>query len=155
MYSADGAPSYAYRGTPVAADPSDRKELMVGIVLAFVIGVIGAIIIEKILFYGHFGLSLLYVGMGYGIGWGIHRATGRGGAGLALLAVGIMVSCLGVSHLVWAQDVLNEVRAAGNADASATLFDAFPIAMSSLGIMHWVCITFGLMACYRGVEAQQ
>ena len=151
-YGASPAP---YAGTAVGTNPSDRKELLIGIVLALVIGIIAAVIIEKILFYGHFGLSLLYVGMGYGIGWGIHRATGRGGPGLALLAVGIMIACLGVSHLVWAQDVLNAVRDAGNADPSANLFDAFPIAMSSLGIMHWVCIAFGLMACYRGVEQQQ
>ena len=150
-----GAPPGAYTGPAVGVNPSDKKELMIGIALALVIGVIGAVIIEKILFYGHFGLSLLYVGMGYGIGWGIHRATGRGGAGLAVLAVGIMLACLGVSHLVWTADVLSAARALGGVPASMTVLDAFPIAMSSLGIMHWVCIAFGVMACYRGVEAQQ
>ena len=129
--------------------------MALGIGLALVVGIIGAVIIEKILFQFGFGLSLLYVGLGYGIGWSIHRITGRGGSGMALLAVGIMFVCLGISHLVYAQDVLNVVRGAGHADTSATLFDAFPFAMSRLGIMHWVCIAFGLMACYRGMEAQQ
>lgn len=92
--------------------------------------------------------------MGYGIGWGIHRVTGRGGAGIALLAVGLMVACLGVSHLVWTQDVLNQARAAGNADAGVTFMDALPVATAALGLMHWVCMGFGVLACYRGVESQ-
>ena len=66
-----------------------------------------------------------------------------------------MTAALCVSHLVWAQDILNLVRDAGHADAGATLFDAFPLAMAQLGVMHWVCIAFGLGACYRGVEQQQ
>ena len=150
-----GTPAPAYGAASVGMNPSDKKELWIGIVLALVIGIIGAVIIEKILFYAHFGLSLLYIGMGYGIGWGIHRATGRGGPGLALLAVGIMIACLGVSHVVWAQDILNAARASGDADSSVTLLDAIPIAVGHLGLMHWVCILFGLLACYRGVEAQQ
>ena len=149
------APAPAYSAASVGMNPSDKKELWIGIVLALVIGIIGAVIIEKILFYAHFGLSLLYIGMGYGIGWGIHRATGRGGPGLALLAVGIMITCLGVSHVVLAQDMLNAARASGDADSSVSLLDAFPIAVGHLGFMHWVCILFGVMACYRGVEAQQ
>ena len=148
-------PEVSYSGASVGMNPSDKKELWIGIAAALVIGMIGAVIIEKILFFAHFGLSLLYIGMGYGIGWGIHRATGRGGPGLALLAVGIMIACLGVSHLVYAQDMLNAVRAEGGVDPRVTVFDAFPIAISSLGFMHWVCILFGVMACYRGVEAQQ
>jgi len=126
-----------------------------GIGLGLVIGIIGAIAIEKILFYAHFGLSLLYVGLGYGIGWGIHRVTGRGGSGLALVAVTVMLVALGVSHLVWAQDILSAARDAGRADPSVTLFDVFPIAMGHLGVLHWVCIAFGLLACYRGMEQQQ
>ena len=153
IYSAP--PEVSYSGTAVGMNPSDKKELWIGILLALVIGIIGAVIIEKILFYAHFGLSLLYIGMGYGIGWGIHRATGRGGPGLALLAVGIMLTCLGVSHLVFAQDMLNAARADGGVDPRVTVFDVFPIAVGGLGFMHWVCILFGVMACYRGVEAQQ
>lgn len=95
------------------------------------------------------------MGLGYGIGWGIHRVTGRGGPALALVAVTVMTVALCVSHLVWAQDVLNMVRDPGRASDGATLFDAFPIAMAHLGIMHWVCIVFGLLACYRGMEQQQ
>lgn len=150
---AGGPSGMAADGVYSTRIPPDK--MLMGIVLGLAIGLVGGIIIEKILLYAHFGLSLLYVGMGYGIGWGIHRVTGRGGAGLALLAVGLMVACLGVSHLVWAQDVLNEVRAAGNAAPGTTFIDALPVAMASLGIMHWVCITFGLLACYRGVESQE
>jgi len=130
------------------------KALLMGIGLSLLIGIAGAVIIEKILFYGHFGLSLLYVVLGYGIGWGLHRIIGRGGSGMAMVAVGVMVASLGVSHLVYAQDVLVAARAAGNADMTTTLGDVFPFVIEHSGIMHWVCIAFGLFACYRGVEAQ-
>jgi len=93
--------------------------------------------------------------MGYGIGWGIHRSTGRGGMGLAMAAVGVMAFCLGVGHLVLAQDLLNAARSAGNADSSDTLFDVVPLLPAHLSIKHWICIGIGLMACYRGVESQQ
>lgn len=128
--------------------------MLLGILLGLAIGIVGGILIEKILFYAHFGLSLLYIAMGYGIGWGIHRVTGRGGPGLAMLAVGLMIACLGVSHLVWTQDVLSEARRLGDADPGVTVLEAFPIAVGHLGFMHWVCIAFGLLACYRGVEQQ-
>lgn len=93
--------------------------------------------------------------MGYGIGWGIHRMTGRGGTGLALAAVGVMAVALFVGQLFYAQDILNVVRDAGRADASATFLDALPVSVTHLGPMHWVCMAFGLLACYRGVEQQQ
>jgi len=145
----------AYSGTVAKGERSDMQEALMGLGLGLVIGIIGAVIIEKILFYGHFGLILLYVAMGYGIGWGIHRVTGRGGTGLALAAVGIMAVALFVGQLFYAQDILNAVREAGRADVSATLFDALPVSVTHLGVIHWVCMAFGLLACYRGVEQQQ
>lgn len=153
-YGTESAPP-AYSGKAAKGERSDMQEALIGSGLGLVIGIVGAVIIEKILFYGHFGLSLLYVAMGYGIGWGIHRVTGRGGTGLALAAVGIMAVALFVGQLFYAQDILNMVRDAGHADASATLFDALPVSVTHLGFMHWVCMAFGLLACYRGVEQQQ
>ncbi len=147
------APQTAAMAVPDQAEGG--KALLMGIALSLVIGVIGAIAIEKLLFYTGFGLSLLYIVLGYGIGWGLHRIMGRGGSGLALVAVGVMVASLAVSHLVFAQDVLSAARAIGNADPGVTVFDAFPIAIGHLGFMHWVLIALGLLACYRGVEAQQ
>ena len=146
------APPYA----PAQAAPpkTDAKQVLLGMALGAVIGVIGAILLEKLLVYGHFGLSLLYVFLGYGIGWGIHRVTGRGGPGLGLAAVGVMVFSLLVSHLVLAQDVLSAAQAGGRADSGVTLLDAFPQVLGRLGIMHWVCILIGLGACYRGMEQQ-
>ena len=127
----------AYGGAPGAAAPpaygraavsqrSDFKEVLMGIGLGLVIGIIGAVIIEKILFFAHFGLSLLYVAMGYGIGWGIHRVTGRGGTGLALAAVGVMAVALFVGQLFYAQDVLNMVRDAGTRMLRPRFLTPFP-----------------------------
>ena len=160
--SSYAAPQGAYPGyapqTAAIAVPdagAGAKALLIGIALSLLIGIVGAIAIEKISSSTGYELSLLYIALGYGIGWGLHRIMGRGGSGLALVAVGVMVSSLVVSHLIIAQEVLNFSRANGNADANATIFDAFPIAMGHLGIMHWVLIAIGLFSCYRGVEARQ
>lgn len=147
-----GPPPYA---AAAAAEPSSAKQMVLGIGLSLIIGIAAAVVIEKLLLYTGFGLSLLYVLMGYGIGWGLHRIMGRGGSGLALVAVGVMVASLGVSHLVYAQDLLNKVGATHSLRAGVTALDVFPIVIQSLGPMHWVCIAFGLLACYRGVESQQ
>lgn len=167
MASAPPPPSYAApQGTYPGYAPQTAamtvpdggaggKALLIGIGLSLLIGIIGAIAIEKILFYTGFGLSLLYIVLGYGIGWGLHRIMGRGGSGLALIAVGVMVASLGVSHVVYAQDLLNKVAATENLRAGVTVFDVFPALMQSLGIMHWVLIAIGLFSCYRGVEARQ
>lgn len=158
---AAGAPvsaSMAQSSAPIGAAysasrpaPADGKSLALGIVLALVIGIVGAIAIEKILVFAHFGLSLLYVFLGYGIGICLHRMSGRGGADLALLACGIMLVSLVVGELVFTQDVVNMVAARGR---TVSFAEALPVAMSSHGVMHWVCLAIGLYACYRGMEQQ-
>ena len=140
-------------GTAVKGERSDMQEALMGIGLGLVIGVVGAVIIEKVLFYAHFSFSLLFVGLGYGIGWGIHRVTGDGGTGLALAAVGVMAAALFVGQVVLRAG--HPEHGTERADASATLFDALPVSVTHLGPLYWVCMGFGLLTCYRGVEQQQ
>lgn len=156
------APSGAYPGyapqTAAMAVPdagAGGKALLMGIGLSLVIGIVGAIAIEKILVFSGYGLALLYVVLGYGIGWGLHRMMGRGGSDLGLIAIGVMVASLGVSHLIYAQDILNKVAETGHLRVGLTVFDVFPAVMKSLSFMHWVLIAIGLFSCYRGVEARQ
>lgn len=148
-----GSPAYAAASGQNAAAKPDSGRLLMAIGLGLVIAIVGAIITEKILFFAHFGLSLLYVGIGYAIGFALHQMLGRGGGGLALMACGLMIVGLAVGELFYVQDVVGLInnRPGG---AAVSFAEAFPVAMSSHGIMHWVCILFGLMACYRGVEQQ-
>ncbi len=147
------APQTAAMAVPDAG--AGGKALLMGIGLSLVIGIAGAIAIEKILVFSGYSLALLYVVLGYGIGWGLHRVMGRGGSDLGLIAVGVMVASLGVSHLIYAQDLLNKVAATHHLRVGLTVFDVFPAAMKSLSFMHWVLIAIGLFYCYRGVEARQ
>lgn len=150
-----GSPAYAASGaqTYAAAKP-DSGRLLMAMALALVIAIVGAVITEKILVYAGFGLSLLYVGIGYGVGFVLHRMLGRGGGGLALMACGIMIVGLVVGELFYVQDMISLASAKAGSGGSITFAEAFPIAMSTHGIMHWVCILFGLMGCYRGVAQQ-
>ncbi len=150
-----GAQAYGAPAAVVAPQKLEPSRLVIGLVLAAVVAIIGAIVIEKIYVGLHFGLSLLYVAQGYAIGWAIHRMTGRGGPGLAVAAVGIMIGSLVLSHFVLAYDTLNAARAVGDADNSISVAQAFPIVIKHQTFMHWMLILLGLYACYRGVEQRQ
>ena len=129
-------------------------DVVKGLALGLLIAIIGSIVVMKIYFYAHFGLSLLYIGVGYATGYGIYMFTGRGSAGLASGAVGVMIVGLLVGHLVYVQDVVNAAQADGPLPAGVNAMTAFVPVMEHFNFMHWVCIAIGLGACYRGVEQQ-
>jgi hypothetical protein len=148
--------SYDQQSTAALAKArvEDRLNLVKGLAVGLGIGIVGSILTLKLLFYAHFGLSYIYIAVGYGIGAGIWHFTNRGGTQLAFASVGVMIFSLAVAHLVYAADVLGEVRAAGNADPGVTLFDALPVAMSTFSPMHWVCIAIGVAACWGAAHRQ-
>jgi hypothetical protein len=133
-------------------DTTPREKLnsgmmLKGIALAGVVGALGAIGIEKILFYSHFGFAFLYVFLGFAVAMSLRAFTGRGGQTMALTAVGVLIVCLGISHALYAQDLLNAARAAGDADAGVTFADAFPIAMGQLKFVHWILVAGSVFVC--------
>jgi hypothetical protein len=123
--------------------------------IALGIGIISAVAIEKIEVIGHFGLSLLHIFMGYGIGWGLHRLTRRGGPKMAAIALGIMLVSLVVSHLVMVQDILTQVRSGPDGDVGLTYAQAIGPVLGSLGFMHWLLIAIGLYSCFQGMMRRQ
>ncbi len=114
--------------------------LLKGIAIAAVVGVLGAIGVEKVLFYSHHGFAFLYLMLGFGVGIALRSCTSRGGVGIAATAAVVMALCLVVSHLVYVQDILTEARASGNADPGVTFADAFPFAMARLTGIHWLLV---------------
>lgn len=119
-----------------------------GVALAAVVGVLGSIGIEKILFYSHFGFALLYLMLGLGVGLSLKAFTGRGGAVMGLTAAAIMVVCMGVSHFVYAQDLLNSAWASGNVSPGVTAAAVFPAAMANLKFIHWIFVLGGIVVSF-------
>lgn len=150
------APAQAYGGSRfvAAAQPLDASKMILGIVAALLIGIVGAIVVEKIYFYVGFSLSLLYILIGYGIGYGLCMVTRRGGMGMALLAVGIMVISLLIGQLVLTSDALNKMRVGSPELAGVTTAAVFPLLLSHMGFMYWICIAFGLYSCFKSVARQ-
>jgi len=138
----------------VKARREDQMNLWKGLGVGLAIGLIGCILTEKLLFYAHFGLAYLYIGIGWGIGAGIWHFTNRGGNQLASASVGVMMFSLLVAHFVLAFDLLNDARASGIAPPGLTVFDVFPQVMGMLGPMHWVCILIGVVACFNAAHRQ-
>jgi len=132
----------------VPADTLTPDKIVKGIVLAGVVGVLGAIGIEKILFYSHFGFAFLYLMLGVGVALSLRAFTGCGGVAMGLTAALIMAVCMGVSHFVYAQDLLNAARASGDADPGVTVTDAFPAAMANLKFIHWILVLGGIVVSF-------
>ncbi|HEY3333324.1 MAG TPA: B-box zinc finger protein [Capsulimonadaceae bacterium] len=150
-----GAPAVEAPSYKSGVDSSFVGQTAAGLGLGLVLGIICSIIVFKLLFFAHFGLSYLYVVIGYGVGFGIHKVTGRGGTALGIMGVLVMVVSLFAGHLSYAADVLNAARAEdASIPASLTAFDVFRETLGSFGFMHWVCVAIGLGACYRAIEAQ-
>jgi hypothetical protein len=134
----------------VNATPQEKLSaamLLKGAAIAAVVGILGAIGIEKILFYSHFGFAFLYLMLGFAVGISVRSCTGRGGVGVALTAGTIMLVCLGVSHLVYVQDILSAARASGDADPGVTFADALPVALGHLSFIHWMFVLGSLGSC--------
>lgn len=138
---------------PVSAVEPGRVAMGIGV--AFVIGLIAAIVIEKISMVSPIMIAYVYVLMGYGIGYGLHRLTGEGGPKMAGIAVGIMVVCLVISHLLLVHDILDKFFVGADAARRPAFGDAIMPVLSGLSFMHWVLILIGLSACFRGVNQQQ
>jgi len=129
--------------TPLPKITPDK--LLIGIGVAGAVSVLGSLGIEKILFYSHFGFPFLYLILGATVSGCLRACTGRGGAAMALTAAAVMAAGLGISHLVYAQDVLSRARALGDAGAGMTFADVFPLAMGSLSFIHWLMVAAGVV----------
>lgn len=142
-----GMPHYA---AGAVAAGSDSRALLLGILASLAISIVGSIIIMKILFYAGVGLSLLYIALGYGVGYGLHKFTGTGAGMMPGIACLIMLAGLAVGHLVYVGDAIHSA----GAGVSVNFMDAIPVVMRSFSPMHWICLFIGVIACWRGVERQ-
>ena len=134
-----------------AAPPNTYKpqQMLMGVGLASVVGVIGAVGIEKLLFYGHFGLALLYIILGAAVGGCARAFTGRGGVVIATAALVVMAASLMISHLIYAQDIMTQAQASSDLPGGASLSSTFPIVMGQLKFIHWAFVAGGLFASVR------
>ena len=118
-----------------------------GIVLALVVGILGAVGVEKVMFYSGHGFALLYVMLGFMVSVSLRAFTGRGGQAMALTATGVLLVCLAVSHLVYAQDVLTQLRASGDLGPGVSVMDVLPSALGNLKFVHWLFVLGSVMTC--------
>ena len=128
-------------------DTLTPSKFVMGIALAFVVGVLGAVGVEKVMFYSGHGIALLYVVLGFMVSASLWAFTRRGGQALALTATGVLLVCLAVNHLVYAQDVLNQLRASGDLGPGVTLIDVLPVALGNLKFAHWLFVLGSVITC--------
>ena len=116
------------------------EKLLLGIGVAGPASFLGSLGIEKLLFYSHYGFPFLYLLVAATVSGCLRACTGRGGPAMAVTAGAVMAVGLGLSHLVYVQDVLNRARDLGHADIGTTFSDALPAVLGSLSFLHWMLV---------------
>jgi len=114
--------------------------LLLGVGVAGAASLLGSLGIEKLLFYSHFGFPFLYLIVAATVSGCLRACTGRGGAAMAVTAGAVMAVGLGVSHLVYVQDMLGRARDLGHADVGVSFSDALPAVLGSLSFLHWMLV---------------
>ncbi len=158
MYAAPpayGAPASPATGQSFAVTTGTNVSVgqrLAGLGVGLVIGIIGAIIWEKIYFYGGFSLSLIYLAIGYGVGLGIAKVTGRAGTGVALEAVLVTALSLLIGHIVYSCDILAKVEAERGMTGISMTPDLFFRMTSHLPPWHWIVAALGLYSAFKAVE---
>jgi len=142
--AASGTRNYMAQAPDETLNPG---KIVMGITLALVVGVLGAVGVEKVMFYSGYGFAFLYVVLGFMVSASLRAFTRRGGQALALTATGVLLVCLAVSHLVYAQDVLNQLRASGDLGPGVTVMDVLPAALGNLKFAHWLFVLGSVMTC--------
>ena len=146
-----GGQSYAGNAYPSTRGTPAPVQWLVGIGLGLVIGIVGAIAVEKFEFSTHLSLSLLYVLVGYGVGWGVLKGVGQGGTPVAVTGAVIYLLSVIAAPVAEAQDYLNKVRAEDPSAAGVTAVQILPAVLSHEGFMFWIFVAFGAYGCFRYV----
>jgi hypothetical protein len=109
-----------------------------GVVASLVVGIVGAIILEKIYVNAHFGLSLLYIFVAIGIAGALTKISEQSSPLISVLSVAVYLVSMLVSHYVFALDAI-----AAEAPGIPMSMDIFMAALKSFSPMHWVLIAIG------------
>ena len=126
--------------TPV--EPLKASQVLLGIGLALVVGTLGSVGIEKILFYAHFGFPYLYLIVGAAVAGSLRWATSRGGPAMAAGAAALMLVCLAIGHVVLVNDYVSQLRADGEV---VTFSEMFPVVLGHLTFIHWMMVAGGVI----------
>lgn len=125
-----------------SVEPLKASQVLLGVGLALLIGTIGSVGIEKILFYAHFGFPYLYLIVGAAVAGSLRWATSRGGPAMAAGAAALMLVCLGIGHVVLVNDFVSQSRADGDA---VTFSEMLPLVLGHLTFIHWIMVAGGVI----------
>lgn len=137
----------------VAPEPPPAR-LLVGALLGIVVGLIGAFIYDKFVFYTNIQFGLVASFIGFAIGYAVLVGTGRGGLTPALVGALLALGAMIFSHYLLFNDML--ARELGKDPAMARQFaergtGGVPFTPRGIGfiftrldVMDWVFIAIGV-----------
>lgn len=117
-------PPRAGMGAPVVVPPAAPGvgRMLAGLGLSVVLGLVGAVAWVAIVYFSHYDLSLVAIGVGWLCGWGALKGCGQGGKTAAVIGA---VAALGT-----------------------TLIGASIIGGGKPGLFEWFCVAVGVYEGY-------
>jgi hypothetical protein len=129
--------------SPVIEEPANPGKLALGVVAGLVVGIVGAIILEKIHIYAHFGLSILYIFVAIGIAGALTKVSEQSSPLISVLSVAVYFVSMLVSHYVYALDLV-----AAEAPGLPMSMDIFVASLKIFSPMHWIIIAIGAYSAF-------
>jgi hypothetical protein len=160
-YAESGAASSAPAQQPASlrspvgeAGGAGAGRLLLGALFGLIVGVIGAFIYDKFVFYTHIQFGLVASFIGFAIGFAVLLGTGRGGILPAIIGGTLAFGAMVLSHYLlfndlFGQEVAKNPEMAAKAAASGITGlpfspEGFAFVFKHLDFMDWVFILIGV-----------
>ena len=144
---APAAPLPRYAAQPEGLTP---VRLLTGIALGTLIGVIGAFIWEKVVFYSHFNIGYLAALIGFGVGYGILLGTKRGGMVPAILGGVIALAAQVFGYYLLDNDELAKAMIEHSMAPVLMPIGMFLTGLPrDVGVIGWVIVAIGVYGGFK------
>jgi hypothetical protein len=113
------------------------------------VSILGSIGVMKIAFYVGFGFSILYIALGWAVGFVLGMATPKKLAAIGFASLTLAIG-LFVGHLTFTADAIHKYP---ELLGGVPLMTAFPQVMGLFKGTHWLFVLLAFAACLRGAAS--
>lgn len=114
--------------------------------MGIVVGVVGAVLLDKFTFYTHFQLGYINALVGFAIGYAVLYGAKAGGLVTAVIAA---VIALASAMLGFGLLMSDEIARGGSHLPPAELLQLFPSYLRTLNILDWLIVAIGVYGGFK------
>jgi len=133
----------------VVAEPPGVGRLLLGVLLAAGVGVVGAFVWEKIVFYAHVEIGWINIIIGLAIGAAMAAGSGRRGPLPAVLAAGVAFCAMMFGYLLLFDQSLAAGAEKANAPKPPMSYALFLECVKELSVIDWLFVAIGVYGAFK------